>query len=94
MASKYEIEEMLKQSIENSNRLSKHIEALWVEIGEKQTAYYDIKYELDETRSKHKECLDKFKEFVEGSKKHKKDIKAAQFQKEWIENFSYERTDN
>jgi len=94
MASKSEIEGMLKQSIENSNKLSKHIEALWIEIGEKQTAYYDIKYELSEIKSKHRECLDKFKEYVEGNRKHKKDTKEAQFQKDWIENFSYERTDN
>ena len=36
MASKYEVEEMLKQEVENTNRLTKHIEALWEEIGQKQ----------------------------------------------------------
>ena len=94
MASKYEVEEMLKQSIENSNKLSKHIEALWTEIGEKQTAYYDIKYELDETRSKHKETLLKFEQYVKKNMKNKKEVEKAQFQKNWVETFEQERTDN
>ena len=83
MASKYEIEEMLKQSLENSNRLSKHIEALWVEIGEKQTAYYDIKFELSTLKTDHKELLQECRQ------KGK-----AQVQKEWLEHYSPRKTDN
>ena len=94
MASKYEVEEMLQKSIETNSKLSKHIEALWVEIGEKQTAYYDIKYELDETRSKHKETLLKFEEYVKKNMKNKKAVEKAQFQKNWLETFEQERTDN
>ena len=83
MASKYEIEEMLKQSLENTNRLTKHIEALWTEIGEKQTAYYDIKYELSVLKTDHKELLD------ECRKKGR-----AQVQKEWLEHYHPMKIDN
>ena len=83
MASKYEIEVMLKQSIENTNRLTKHIEALWTEIGEKQTAYYDIKYELSVLKTDHKELLD------ECRKKGR-----AQVQKEWLEHYNPMKIDN
>ena len=74
---------MLKQSIENSNRLSKHIEALWDEIGEKQTAYQDIKYELSILKTDHKELLQECRQ------KGK-----AQVQKEWLEHYSPRKTDN
>ena len=87
MASKYEIEEMLKQSIENTNRLTKHIEALWTEIGEKQTAYYDIKYELSILKTDHKELLQECRQ-------KNKSISKAQFQKEWLEHYSPRKTDN
>ena len=87
MASKYEIEEMLKRSIENTNRLTKHIDALWTEIGEKQTAYYDIKYELSTLKTDHKELLQECHQ-------KKKSISKAQFQKEWLEHYSPRKTDN
>ena len=83
----YEIDEMLKQSIENTNRLTKHIEALWIEIGEKQTAYYDIKYELSTLKTDHKELLQECRQ-------KNKSISKAQFQKEWLEHCDPMKTDN
>ena len=85
---------MLRQSVETNNKLTKHIEALWVEIGEKQDAYYNLKYELSETKSKHKETLLKFEEYVKKNMKNKKEVEKAQFQKNWLETFEQERTDN
>ena len=51
MASKKEVEEMLKQSIESGNKNSTHIEALWTEIGEKQSKIYDLNWEISELKS-------------------------------------------
>ena len=83
MASKYEIEQNLLRTIETNGKLAKHIEALWDEIGEKQTAYQDIKYELSILKTDHKELLQEC---------HQKG--KAQVQKEWLEHFSPRKTDN
>jgi len=79
----YEIDEMLKQSIEITNRLTKHIESLWTEIGEKNEAYSDLNFEFSVLKTDHKELLQ------ECRKKGK-----AQIQKEWLEHYSPRKTDN
>jgi predicted transcriptional regulator len=90
MASKYEIEQMLKQEVENTNRLTKHIEALWDEIGQKQTRVQELNWEIDELKADNKELLSKCKEHLE---KHKRADK-AQFQKEWLEHYNPSKVDN
>ena len=62
MASKKEVEEMLKQSIESGNKNSTHIEALWEEIGEKQNTLYELKGEIYDLKSDNKELISKMKE--------------------------------
>ena len=83
MASKYEIEQNLLRTIETNGKLAKHIEALWDEIGEKQTVYQDIKYELSILKTDHKELLQECRQ------KGK-----AQVQKEWLEHCDPMKTDN
>ena len=51
---------MLQKVIGTNSKLSNHIEALWDEIGQKQSRIADLNWELEETRSKHKETLLKF----------------------------------
>ncbi len=87
MASKHEVEEMLKQSIENTNKLTKHIEALWIEIGEKQTANSDLNFEFSVLKTDHKELLQECRQ-------KRKSINKAQFQKEWLEHYNPMKTDN
>ncbi len=67
MASKYEMEQMLKQEVENTNRLTKHIEALWEEIGQKQTRVQELNWEIDELKADNKELLSKATESGEQS---------------------------
>ena len=82
MTSKREVEEILKQSIETNNKLTKHIEALWQEIGEKQSKIYELNYEISE--------LDEKKD----SSKKEDLIEKAQFQKDWLENYNHRKVDN
>ena len=82
MTSKKEMAEMLRQSVETNNKLTKHIEALWVEIGEKQSKIYELNYEISE--------LDEKKD----SSKKEDLIESAQFQKEWLENYNHSKVDN
>ena len=82
MTSKKEMAEMLRQSVETNNKLTKHIEALWVEIGEKQSKIYELNYEISE--------LDEKKD----SSKKEDLIERAQFQKEWLENYNHSKVDN
>jgi predicted transcriptional regulator len=90
MASKKEVEEMLKQSIESGNKNSTHIEALWTEIGEKQSKIYDLNWEISELKSENTDLSTKIKECME--KRHS--IKRAQYQKDWLEHFNPMKTDN
>jgi len=83
MTNKSATEEMLRQSIENSNRLTKHIEALWEEIGEKQSKIYELNYEISELKEEKKD-----------SSKKEDLIERAQFQKNWLENYNYSKVDN
>tara|TARA_R100000458_G_C8154437_1_gene160912 strand:- start:40 stop:303 length:264 start_codon:yes stop_codon:yes gene_type:complete len=87
MASKYEIEQMLQQSIENGNRQSKHIEGLWNEIGQKQDRIADLNWEISELKSENETLIEKQKEKV-------KAISRAQYQKDFIDAYSHRRTDN
>jgi len=73
---------MLRQSVETNNKLTKHIEALWVEIGEKQSKIYELNYEISE--------LDEKKD----SSKKEDLIERAQFQKDWLENYNHRKVDN
>ena len=82
MTNKKEMAEMLRQSVETNNKLTKHIEALWQEIGEKQSRIYDLNYEISE--------LDEKKD----SSKKEDLIERAQFQKEWLENYNHRKVDN
>jgi len=82
MTSKKEMAEMLRQSVETNNKLTKHIEALWVEIGEKQSKIYELNYEISE--------LDEKKD----SSKKEDLIEKAQFQKDWLENYNHRKVDN
>jgi chromosome segregation ATPase len=83
MASKYEVEEMLKKSIETNNKLTKHIEALWDEIGQKQTRVQELNWEIEELKEKRNDSLTK------------KDLtKRAQFQKDWLEHYNHRKIDN
>ena len=83
MTNKSATEEMLRQSIENSNRLTKHIEALWEEIGEKQSKIYELNYEISELKEEKKD-----------SSKKEDLIERAQFQKNWLENYNHSKVDN
>jgi len=83
MTNKSATEEMLRQSIENSNRLTKHIEALWEEIGEKQSRISELNYEISELKEEKKD-----------SSKKEDLIERAQFQKNWLENYNYSKVDN
>ncbi len=82
MTNKKEMAEMLRQSVETNNKLTKHIEALWQEIGEKQSRIYDLNYEISE--------LDEKKD----SSKKEDLIERAQFQKDWLENHNHRKVDN
>ena len=82
MTSKKEMAEMLRQSVETNNKLTKHIEALWVEIGEKQSKIYELNYEISE--------LDEKKD----SSKKEDLIEKAKFQKDWLENYNHSKVDN
>ena len=90
MTNKYEVEEMLKKAIETNNKLTKHIEALWDEIGQKQTRVQELNWEIDELKADNKELLSKCKEHLE---KHKRADK-AQFQKDWLEHYNHRKIDN
>jgi len=83
MTNKSATEEMLRQSIENSNRLTKHIEALWEEIGEKQSRISELNYEISELKEEKNNSLTK-EDLIE----------RAQFQKNWLENYNYSKVDN
>ena len=74
---------MLRQSVETNNKLTKHIEALWVEIGEKQSKIYELNYEISELKEEKKD-----------SSKKEDLIESAQFQKEWLENYNHSKVDN
>ena len=90
MASKYEVEQNLLRTIETNSKLTKHIEALWDEIGQKQTRVQELNWEIEELKSDNKELLNKCKEHLE---KHKRADK-AQFQKEWLEHYNPSKVDN
>ena len=74
---------MLQKTIETNNRLSKHIEALWEEIGEKQSKIYELNYEISELKEEKKD-----------SSKKEDLIERAQFQKDWLENHNHSKVDN
>ena len=90
MASKYEVEQNLLWTIETNSKLTKHIEALWDEIGQKQTRVQELNWEIEELKADNKELLNKCKEHLE---KHKKADK-AQFQKEWLQHYNPSKVDN
>ena len=90
MASKYEVEQNLLRTIETNSKLTKHIEALWDEIGQKQTRVQELNWEIEELKADNKELLNKCKEHLE---KHKKADK-AQFQKEWLQHYNPGKVDN
>ena len=90
MASKYEVEQNLLRTIETNSKLTKHIEALWDEIGQKQTRVQELNREIEELKADNKELLNKCKEHLE---KHKKADK-AQFQKEWLQHYNPSKVDN
>ena len=83
MTSKKEMAEMLRQSVETNNKLTKHIEALWQEIGEKQSKIYELNYEISELKEEKKD-----------SSKKEDLIERAQFQKDWLENYNHRKVDN
>ena len=64
MASKYEVEQNLLRTIETNSKLTKHIEALWDEIGQKQTRVQELNWEIEELKADNKELLNKCKELV------------------------------
>jgi len=83
LSNKYETDQMLQKTIETNNRLSKHIEALWEEIGEKQSKIYELNYEISELKEEKKD-----------SSKKEDLIERAQFQKDWLENHNHRKVDN
>ena len=88
--SKDDILNMLKLSIDNGNRLSKHIQELWSEIGEKQSRIYDLQYEITELKTEKEELIEKCRECI-----HKGSAVArAEFQKEFLENFNPRKINN
>ena len=90
MASKYEVEQNLLRTIETNSKLTKHIEALWDEIGQKQTRVQELNWEIEELKADNKELLNKCKAHLE---KHKRADK-AQFQKEWLQHYNPSKVDN
>tara|TARA_R100000458_G_C8268505_1_gene243334 strand:- start:1495 stop:1767 length:273 start_codon:yes stop_codon:yes gene_type:complete len=90
MTTKYETEQMLKQAIETNGKLSKHIENLWEEIGEKQNTLYELKGEIYDLKSDNKDLVKKCKEFIQKTDA----VEKAQFQKDWLENFNHRKVDN
>ena len=83
MTNKYEVEEMLKKAIETNNKLTKHIEALWEEIGQKQTRVQELNWEIEELKEKRKDSLTK-EDLIE----------RAQFQKNFLEHYNHRKVDN
>lgn len=83
MTNKYEVEEMLKKAIETNNKLTKHIEALWDEIGQKQNRVQELNWEIEELKEKRKNSLTK-EDLIE----------KAQFQKDWLEHYNHRKIDN
>tara|TARA_R100000008_G_C3522541_1_gene134784 strand:+ start:327 stop:578 length:252 start_codon:yes stop_codon:yes gene_type:complete len=83
MTNKYEVEEMLKKAIETNNKLTKHIEALWDEIGQKQTRVQELNWEIEELKEKRKDSLTK-EDLIE----------RAQFQKNFLEHYNHRKVDN
>ena len=81
MSNKYETDQMLQKSIETNSKLSKHIESLWEEIGEKQNTLYELKGEIYDLKSDNKELIEKMKQYIQKDKATDK----AQFQKDWLE---------
>ena len=90
MANKYEVEQNLLRTIETNGKLTKHIEALWEEIGQKQSRISDLNWEISELKSENTDLSTKIKECME--KRHS--IKRAQYQKDWLEHFNPMKTDN
>ena len=90
MSNKYETDQMLQKSIETNSKLSKHIESLWEEIGEKQNTLYELKGEIYDLKSDNKELIEKMKQYIQEDKATDK----AQFQKDWLEHFNPRKTDN
>ena len=83
MTNKYEVEEMLKKAIETNNKLTKHIEALLDEIGQKQTRVQELNWEIEELKEKRKDSLTK-EDLIE----------RAQFQKNFLEHYNHRKVDN
>lgn len=83
MTNKYEVEEMLKKAIETNNKLTKHIEALWDEIGQKQNRVQELNWEIEELKEKRENSLTK-EDLIE----------KAQFQKDWLEHYNHRKIDN
>ena len=90
LSNKYETDQMLQKTIETNNKLSKHIEALWEEIGEKQNTLYELKGEIFDLKSDNKELIKKVKEYI----KKNNETEKAQFQKDWLEHFNHSKVDN
>ena len=65
MSNKYETDQMLQKSIETNSKLSKHIESLWEEIGEKQNTLYELKGEIYDLKSDNKELIEKMKQYIQ-----------------------------
>ena len=88
--SKDDILNMLKLSIDNGNRLSKHIEDLWIDIGEKQERIQSQNWEISGLRDEKDELIEKCRECI-----HKGSAVArAEFQKEFLENFNPRKINN
>ena len=88
--SKDDILNMLKLSIASGGRLSKHIQELRTEIGEKQSRIYDLQYEVSELKTEKEELIEKCKECIQKDSA----VARAEFQKEFLENYNPRKIDN
>ena len=88
--SKDDITNLLKLTITSGNRLSKHIQELWTEIGEKQSRIYELKYEVSELKTEKEELIEKCKECIQKDSA----VARAEFQKEFLENFNPRKINN
>ena len=93
MITKHVLDQMLKQATETNNRLSKHIENLWEEIGEKQTTLYELKGEIYDLKDQNKHLSNKIKEFLDKFDEVD-EVDKAQFQKNFLDHYNPRKTDN
>jgi len=81
---------MLSKTIENSHKLTEHVNELWIEIGRKQDRIQDLNYEITELKNEKDDLIEKCRECMQKDSA----VARAEFQKEFLENFNPRKIDN